>query len=51
MKQLERIDDAVVYVPLRMSNSLKQAIVKLAHELDQSVNRTVIELIERGFKS
>ena len=50
MKQLERIEDAVVYVPLRMSHSLKQRIVDLAQRLDQSVNRTAVELIESGFE-
>jgi hypothetical protein len=50
MKQLDRIDDAVVYVPLRMSNTLKRKIVDRAAELDQSVNRTAVELIEAGFE-
>jgi len=50
MKQLERIDDAVVYLPVRMSHRLKQRIVDRAQALDQSVNRTAVELIEEGIE-
>lgn len=52
MKQAERIvDDAVVYVPVRMSLRMKQQIADRADALDQSRNRTIVELIEIGLEA
>jgi hypothetical protein len=48
-KQLD-IDGPVIYMAVRMPLTLKDQIVKLAQHRDQSVNRTVVELIDLGFE-
>ena len=50
VKQLD-IKDAIIYVPVRMSVALKNRIAKEADKNDNSMNRQVVELIEKGLET
>ena len=50
MKQLT-VDDAVVYVSVRMPASMKNRIMEMAEDNDISINRQVVELIDLSLRN